>query len=53
METQSKFPTNLEDIEKLAYRLIAEKGHPERADGWTHEKARRKRLHLAPGERYL
>lgn len=38
MENQNKFPTNLEDIEKLAYELIKEKGHPERADGWTHVK---------------
>ena len=38
MESQNKFPTNLEDIEKLAYELIKEKGHPERTDGWTHVK---------------
>jgi isopentenyl diphosphate isomerase/L-lactate dehydrogenase-like FMN-dependent dehydrogenase len=34
----SKFPVNLEDIEALAYQKIIDKGHPERADGWTHRK---------------
>jgi isopentenyl diphosphate isomerase/L-lactate dehydrogenase-like FMN-dependent dehydrogenase len=33
-----KFPVNLDDIELLAYQKIVEKGHPERADGWTQRK---------------
>ncbi|MDR3201050.1 MAG: alpha-hydroxy-acid oxidizing protein [Spirochaetales bacterium] len=37
-ETEGKFPTNLEDIEALAYKAIADKGHPERSGGWTHRK---------------
>jgi isopentenyl diphosphate isomerase/L-lactate dehydrogenase-like FMN-dependent dehydrogenase len=37
-ETELKFPVNLEDIEKLAYQAMIDKGHPERAGGWTHRK---------------
>jgi isopentenyl diphosphate isomerase/L-lactate dehydrogenase-like FMN-dependent dehydrogenase len=37
-ENTESFPANLEDIEKLVWQTIKDKGHPERADGWTHRK---------------
>ncbi|MDR1931845.1 MAG: alpha-hydroxy-acid oxidizing protein, partial [Spirochaetales bacterium] len=38
IQTEEKFPVNLEDIEALAYKTLAQRGHPERCDGWTHRK---------------
>jgi isopentenyl diphosphate isomerase/L-lactate dehydrogenase-like FMN-dependent dehydrogenase len=37
-EGTQKIPVNFEDIEALVHKTIIDKGHPERADGWTHRK---------------